>query len=184
MPVNIPKDTDVAWGPSKVTQEAKSGAIPKSGGQVATLMYVQDGDGANFKTKNGNTLACRIEGIDAPETDKTSKGKRAAQPYAEESKKTLKDLLSRGEIRVTVTKGPNDRNFGRNLCKIEVEGKNVTRSMLEAGAAMLWEHGQDANTNQGDRAAQIDAARAGKGIWGLKQPPTDPVRWKHDPIKR
>jgi len=173
----------VAWGKEVVTHEAKPGAIPDKGGQEATLTYVEDGDGAKFKTKNGTALACRIAGIDAPETDHSKYGKRGAQPYSAESKQTLKDLLAKGEIRVTVVKGPTEKNFGRNLCNVTVSGKNVTRSMLEAGAAMLWEIGQDANTDQGDRAAQLKAAENGTGLWGLPDPKT-PTWWKHSPIPR
>ena len=141
VPVNIPQDKDVAWGKSTVAQQAKPGAIPKSGGVSATLTFVQDGDTATFKTDKNPALNCRISGLDAPETDHTKQGGKKAQPYSEESKQTLQDLLAAGKIKVTVTqeasKDPKDPNHGRSVCKIDVEGKDITRSMLEAGASVV-----------------------------------------------
>ncbi len=176
LPVNIPKDTDVAWDKSTVVQAAKPGVIPKSGGVSATLTYVEDGDTAKFNTKNGPALNCRIEGIDAPETDKSKHGGKKGQPYAEESKQTLKDLLAKGEIQVTVTQAASEKNYGRSICKIEVSGKNVSRSMLEAGAAMLYEQ---YNKSPEDAAAQMRAATAGKGLWGQDKPPIAPWSYRH-----
>ncbi len=69
------------------------------------------------------------------------------------------------------------------MCKIEVEGKNLTTDMLRAGAAMLWQHGKDANNNPLDIAAANEAKTSKRGIHGLKQPAIDPLNWRHAPMQ-
>lgn len=114
------------------------------GGQKAVVTYVDDGDSARLKTKDGSNINCRIDSIDAPEVGKPKYGK-PAQPFGEEAKKTLQGLIDRKEVTVTVTKPADtstapskDNNYGRSLCKIEVQGQGVDTKMLAAGAAWLY----------------------------------------------
>jgi endonuclease YncB( thermonuclease family) len=114
----------------------------RSGGQKGVITYVGDGDGANIDV-GGSTIKCRLDTFDAPETGGSPK-KWPDQPYSREAENKLKSLIASGEVTVIVSK-PADtssppsgkNNYGRSLCKIEVQGKNVDQEMLRSGAAWL-----------------------------------------------
>ena len=114
----------------------------RSGGQKGVITYVGDGDGANVDV-GGSTIKCRLDTFDAPETGGSPK-KWPDQPYSREAENKLKSLIASGEVTVIVSK-PADtnsppsgkNNYGRSLCKIEVQGKNVDQEMLRSGAAWL-----------------------------------------------
>ncbi len=137
-----------------------------------------DGDGAGITSKRGEKLNCRIEGIDAPETDKTRFGKKPAQPHADESLKTLQKMIVNKEVTVTVTEEASTKNYGRSVCKIEVEGKDVSTEMLRAGAAMLYEQFYKGPQH---RAAQNQAKANKVGIWADKVPPQPPWEYRRTP---
>lgn len=145
---------------------------PQNGRVVkATATYVRDGDTVDFKD-----LACRITGINAPETDKTKYGKQPAQPHALESMAALKKMIDNKEVKITVTEEATAKNYNRATCKIEVEGKDVSTEMLRVGAAMIYERYY---RGPADRAAQEEAKAAHKGIYSYKTPPIDPTIWSH-----
>lgn len=151
---------------------------PPAKGRVVTgtVTYVQDGDGAQI-----GKLNCRIEGIDAPETDKRQHGKKGPQPYSTESLQTLQKMILNKQVTVTVTEEASKKNHDRPVCKIEIEGADVSTKMLEQGAAMIYEQFYKGPAH---RAAQ-DKAKAGQlGIWNPKavqQPPQPPWNYRHTP---
>ena len=114
--------------------KVESGAVPANS-QKAIVTYVLDGDTMDLKGKDGNNFRCRIDTIDTPEIAHPKFGK-TGQPYGEESKKTMEQLVLNKEVNVTITSSRT--TYGRNLCQIQVEGKGVDLSMLQAGAAWLY----------------------------------------------
>ena len=114
----------------------------RSGGQKGVITYIGDGDGADIDV-NGSTIKCRLDTFDAPETGGWEK-KWFDQAYSRESLNKLQGLIASGEVTVIVSK-PADtssppsgkNNYGRSLCKIEVQGVNVDQEMLRSGAAWL-----------------------------------------------
>lgn len=173
VPVAIPHDKDVNWGKSVVAQQAVKNPDVKGRVVKATATYVRDGDTVDF-----NNLACRVAGVDAPETDKTKYGKKPAQPHALESMAALKKMIARKEVTITVTEEANAKNYGRAVCKIELEGKDVSTEMLKAGAAMIYERYY---RGPADRAAQEEAKAKKVGIWSYKTPPVAPWDYRHTP---
>ena len=170
-PVAIPADKDVNWKPPVVVQEAAKN-YPASGRVVkATATYVRDGDTVDF-----GKLACRVAGINAPETDKTKFGKQPAQPHALESMAALKKMIDNKEVTITVTEEASKKNYDRAVCKIELSGKDVSTEMLRVGAAMIYERYY---RGPADRAAQEEAKSKQKGIYSYKAPPIDPTIWSH-----
>lgn len=152
--------------------QAAAKNFPQNGRTVkATATYVRDGDTVDF-----NNLACRITGVNAPETDKTKYGGKPAQPHAMESMAALKKMIDNKEVTITVTEEANKRNYNRATCKIEVEGKDVSTEMLRVGAAMIYERYY---RGPADRAAQNEAMNAKKGIYGYKNPPINPSIYQH-----
>lgn len=123
-------------------------------------------------------MACRIAGIDAPETDKRKYGGKVAQPHALESMAALNKLIANKEVTITVTEEANPRNYNRATCKIDIEGKDVSTEMLRVGAAMIYEKYY---RGPADRAAQEEAKTAKKGVYGHKTPPINPNYYQHSP---
>jgi endonuclease YncB( thermonuclease family) len=166
-PIVVPEN--VNWGKTTTAVKAE-----KPGGEKAVVTYVQDGDTATLKRKNGADINCRIDAIDAPEMPNARRG-RPGQPYGEESKRTLQGMIDRKEVTLTVTQeaapGPKtkDNNWGRSLCKIEVEGVGVDRAMIEANAAWIYrKYGKAVDPSLEPAAAKAQAGK--KGMWADPNP--------------
>lgn len=164
-PVAIPK---VEWAkPTTVVQATgEAGKLP---GTKAVITYVDDGDSLSTKSKDGTSLKCRIDSIDAPEIARPKYGK-SGQAFGEESKKTLQEMVLNKEVTVRVSKpastDKNDKNFGRSLCQIEIEGQNVDKKILQEGMAWL---NKKYNTPE-LASAQSDAKAAKRGLWSDPDP--------------
>lgn len=173
----LPKANDVNWEPPRIVAKASSIAFAPGTGEKVQLMFAQDGDSANFLKKDGSTLICRVDRIDAPETEKPKIGK-LGQVYGQESKKSLQQLLSSGQISVKVTvPSVNGSNYGRDLCLIEVEGKNINLEMIKEGAAWFYDKYSDAPEYS---AAQSEAKAKRKGLWANLNA-QNPETFRHDP---
>ena len=143
---------------------------------VAT--FVPDGDTINatsdsYKTKGERArkaggIICRIDSIEAPETAKSQYGKKG-QPYGEEAAKILQQMVLNKEISIRVTK-PTDgeSNYGRDVCQIEVAGKDVSVELLRAGAA--WLYREFNHYGQGGFDLESNARQSKLGLWGLPNP--------------
>lgn len=136
----MPKDTK--WNKPELWIDA--GVIAKRAagvkGQTAVVTAVTDGDTASMSTDKG-PLNCRIDMIDAPETKKEKAvPPQPGQPMAEESKKSLKELIEGKEVTVYVTKAANKDNYGRSLCQVEIKGVDVSMEQVRRGMAYVYEH--------------------------------------------
>ena len=164
-PAVIPKD--VKMGAPQTVVQASPAAQVRNTGQKVVLSFVQDGDTATFKGGNGS-VNCRIETIEAPETAHPKYGKPVGQAYGEESKRTLQDLVANKEVTVRVIREDRDRNGvqrgNRNICQIEVEGKDVGQEMIRAGAAWAYrQFGQPIDSTAG--ALENSARKAKTGLF-------------------
>lgn len=142
--------------------EAKPAAQIRSGGQKVVLSYVVDGDTAVFKNNQGSDINCRIYNIDAPEVAHKGHSKANDQAYGPESKKSLQQLVQDREVSVRVIRDKD--KYGRSVCQVEVEGKDVGVAMASAGAA--WAYQQfgipvDSRTV----SAESQARRNKSGLW-------------------
>jgi endonuclease YncB( thermonuclease family) len=163
-PVEIPKD--VNWGKPAVAVQAA-----KPGGEKAVVTFVEDGDTLKLKRGNGNEINCRIDTLDAPENAKEWKGDKG-QPFGDYAKRTLQNLIANKEITLIVTQeaapGPKTKanNYGRSLCKIEIEGENIDKQMIASGAAWLWRKFGKYEQNDPVLMGIEDDAREGEvGVW-------------------
>ena len=149
---------------------AKAGAIPQQGGTKFLVTYVEDGDTLSGKTDRGN-LKCRLEKIDTPEIAHPNANK-PGQPYGNQAKKLLEDMVANKEVSVRVVKEKD--KWGRSVCQIEVEGHNIEQAMLEKGAAWLSrKYFQDPNLV----AAEDKAIKNRKGLWA-DPAPGDPAAFR------
>lgn len=106
--ITIPK---VEWAkPITVVQAA--GDSGKIAGHKSVVTFVGDGDSVFTKNKDGSSLECRIDSIDAPEVAHPKYGK-PAQAFGEASKKTLEDMVLNKEVTIRVSKPAKEgENYG------------------------------------------------------------------------
>lgn len=167
----IAVDPNTKWKAPVPVVESKS-----TSGQKAVVTYVSDGDSATLQTTNGGSINCRIDTIDAPETAKPSYNK-PGQPYGEKAKETLQKLIENKEVNVIVTRaadgGPKTgaNNYGRSLCKIEVEGANVDAKMVQAGAAWLYRKYGSSDAVEPSLEPALKKAKENRtGLWADPNP--------------
>lgn len=157
-PVEIPK---VQWSQPVTAVQAK-GPAAQTGGEKAVVTYVGDGDSVSLNRKDGSTLNCRIDSIDAPEIAKPKYGK-PGQAFGEEAKQTLQNMILNQEVTVKISKPATaDKNYGRTLCQIEIQGQNIDKTMLREGAAWLYRR---FNSDPTLSAIENDARANKRGLW-------------------
>lgn len=172
-PVEIP---DIQWTQPETVVKATpaaqaSGAGIKSvvtfvdkGAEKATVTGVKDGDGAYVRRADGSTIDCRIDKINAPEIAHPKYSNKPAQPYGDESKKTLEDMILNKEVTLRISREATAANakYGRATCQIEIEGKDVSAEMIQKGMAWLYRR----YANDPELSKLEDTAKKNKtGLW-------------------
>ena len=177
-PAVMPPDAKVTSQFTAVKMKPEFIPLKDKGYVTATVTGIEDGDGAYLKTKDGNrNLTCRLAGIDAPEVDHPKAGKKG-QPYGEESKRSLQEMILNQEVEVHVTRANDGKD--RSICQITLKGKNINQEQLIKGAAWI---DRTYNRNKEDIAAADNAKALGlglfekKGITGMFNEPVPP--WTH-----
>lgn len=163
--VEPPKNVD--WGKPTTAVEAKPSAQVRSNGSKVVLTFMSkdnrptDGDNMLVKSPGGDQIDCRIDSIDAPEVAHQKYGKKG-QPYGEESKRTLEDLVRNKEVSVRVLNGTD--KYNRPVCQIEVEGQDVGVLMAQQGAAWAYRN-FGVPTSQAAADAEASAKKNRQGLW-------------------
>lgn len=151
-PVKIP---NVAFTKPVTLTFANAPETKPTGPRILATTFVSntDGDTGSFTDSNGKIIVCRIEGIDAPEVANPGKGKMKDQPFAQESASNFRRLVGMGDLILSVSKEadtsrPPDKNnnWGRALCKVQIQTKDKTISLSQeqakAGLAdLIVDHG-------------------------------------------
>lgn len=130
--------------------------------QAGQVVRVLDGDSLVLKI-DGRQIEARLAGIDAPEH---------RQPYAEQAKRELRDLVSGHAIDVQVTE--TDR-YGRSVVLLRRAGTDlfINEELIRRGAA--WSHRRYGLP--GWRQLESEAKRAGRGLWA-RPDPLPPWEWR------
>jgi endonuclease YncB( thermonuclease family) len=169
-PLVVPDNTK--WAAPTMFSQAKGGTAGADT-WVITIGGVTDGDSVKLQNKSGEKLTCRLDKIDAPETAKANK---PGQPYAEESKQSLYDMLINQDLDVNVVQEAQEGvNFGRSLCQISVKGMNVNLAQVQNGMASIYKTavlGYSPDNSVPDRnfaAAQDNALQNKIGMYQQKQ---------------
>ena len=173
----------------------------RSGGVKATLTYIGDGDGANVQlgsqadANNINSgiseIKCRMDTIDADETTGPGKSWPIDQPNGIQARDYLRNLVASGKVTVIVSKPAAAKgepktyknNYGRPLCKIEVEGVGIDLSMIRAGMATFY---SDYSDDPVLKAAEDKAKQDQVGRWNPKTNPNEmsPATFRHGSWKQ
>ena len=149
------------------------GAPLVAGGGQFTVVRVYDGD--SFKAV-GHDIAInvRLAGIDSPET---GHGKKTmGQPFGQEAKTYLAARVLNKTVEI---KGFGLGPYNRILGIVYLEGENINLEMVRSGLAEVY---QGRLPREFDvrpyLLAQLDARRAERGMWVLKEKYVSPQQWR------
>jgi endonuclease YncB( thermonuclease family) len=120
-----------------------------------TLHVRPEGD-AGFPGRKARELKVRLYGADAPEKD---------QPHGREARRALEALTEGREVLLHPLS--TDR-FGRTVARVEVDGRDVSEALVEAGHA--WAFRRYLGKRAGDErlcALEYQARAGGAGLWAL-----------------
>jgi endonuclease YncB( thermonuclease family) len=137
------------------------------------VVRVKDGDTVVVEPANGGKrITCRLYGIDAPETPKQH---QSGQPYGGEAKEALQELVMGRQLEVIFT---GDTTYGRQVCRLEVEGVDVNREMVRRG--MAWAYLQYLKRPHASSymTAEEEARKVKRGLW-REGNPTPPWEFRH-----
>ena len=139
---------------------------------IGRIVSISDGDTLTLLDENNSRHRIRLAGIDAPEKN---------QDFGQKSKTSLSALAFGQSAKADCRK--KDR-YQRQICTVEVEGKDVGLEQIRAG--MAWWYQQYAKEQMPqERAdysqAEIMAKNRRYGLWNSKNP-TSPWEWRHGKI--
>ena len=186
-PVVMPADLD--WGTTHQVVRM-SPLVAKLPQYKVVATFVPDGDTfaaksdsyatKGEKAKKAGGILCRVDSVDAPETEK--KGYKLGQPYGAEAGKKLQQMILNKEVSIRIVAAANgDPNqvgfYGRDICQIEVEGMNVSTELIRSGAAWLYKEYDNYFTGLAN--VEADAKKYKEGLWALPNPVYPPTA-KHN----
>lgn len=128
------------------------------------VVGITDGDTLTLLDQANIQHTIRLAGIDAPER---------SQPWGRQSQRVLSDFAFGKSVSVQQT--DTDR-YGRVVGQVFVEGQDVNRAMVEAGAAWAFRRYL---TDETLLATEYRARRTGVGLWASNQEePVPPWEWR------
>lgn len=146
---------------------------PQASGQTTVtgrVVRIADGDTLTVLDAANVQHRIRLQGIDAPESH---------QAFGTQSKKNLSNLVFGKEVTALCDKTDQ---YGREVCKIVLDGKDINLEQVKAG--MAW-HYKDYQREQSpeDRElyarAENEARAARRGLW-VDANPTEPSEFRRE----
>jgi micrococcal nuclease len=132
------------------------------GPPAATVVRTLDGDTIEARFASGTTDMIRILGVDTPETHHPTKPVECFGPEA--AAYTRSRLLGR-VVRLERDVEPRDL-YGRRLAYVIVDGGRFDDELLRLGYARLLVIPPNELHARAMLDAELDARRAGRGLWG------------------
>lgn len=128
------------------------------------VVGVADGDTITLLTADKVRHRIRLDGIDAPER---------RQPYSQVSRQSLADMTHR---QLVTADCPKRDRYGRQVCKVLVEGRDVGLAQIQRGLAWhfkRYEGEQAPADRQAYSDAEAEARAVRRGLWreGSPVPP-------------
>jgi micrococcal nuclease len=127
------------------------------------VVRVADADTVSVLDGQNKQHKIRLFGVDAPELD---------QPHGRAAKSALSRLVSGKAVGIV---SRDKDQYDRTLGVLYVDGVNVNLELVRAGNAWWYEH--YAGFDHDLEAAQKDAQRNRRGLWG-KSDPISPRNWR------
>jgi endonuclease YncB( thermonuclease family) len=158
-PVPRPRGSVLGWGGGQNTSQ---NVITLPAGVVeAVVLQVFDGDTFDALTDFG-TIRVRLWGMDAPESD---------QPYGDQAKELLQRTVANRRV---VLEQTDTDPYGRLVCRVGIDGFDVSQMMVRSGFAWAYE----AYNNRRDTAGyQKEAQLSRRGLW-MDESPIPPWEWR------
>ncbi|WP_338472632.1 thermonuclease family protein [Niallia sp. XMNu-256] len=130
----------------------------------AEVVSVTDGDTIKVRI-NGSVESVRFLLVDTPETNHPRFGE---QPFGQEAKDFVKQLLEGRTVQLEKDVGDRDK-YGRLLYYLYIDGKSVQEELLRNGLARVA-YVYAPNTKYVDQyyAIQKEAQKKGVGIWSIE----------------
>lgn len=123
---------------------------------LGEVVAVADGDTLTLLTADKTQHRIRLDGIDAPER---------TQPYSQVAKQSLADMVYRQRV---TGECPKTDRFGRYVCKVIVDGRDVGLAQIQRGLAWHFKR-YESEQSAADRAAyakaEEEAHAARRGLW-------------------
>lgn len=135
-----------------------SSPAASSNPQLLKVTKVVDGD--TIQIEGGKTV--RYIGIDTPETVDPRRG---VQCFGKEASSKNKELVLGKEVRLEKDVSETDR-FGRLLRYVYVGELMINETLVKEGFAQASSYPPDVKYQEKFRAAQEDAQKNKKGLWG------------------
>lgn len=148
---NVPPKTTASAQPVSIHQPP--GPAPTASVTWWRCIGVTDGDTFTCLDTAGKQQKVRISEIDAPEL---------GQPYGRNARDKLAELVFGKSLAVIPIRSTAD---GLVICKVSVDGKDIAREMVVAGAA--WTEPQSESPLIKD---QQDAQKGKRGLWSEASP--------------
>ena len=148
---NVPLKTTASAQPVSIHQPPEP--APTASVTWWRCIGVTDGDTFTCLDTAGKQQKVRIAEIDAPEL---------GQPYGRNARDTLAELVFGKSLAVIPMRSTTD---GLVICKVSVDGKDIGREMVVAGAA--WTEPQSESPLIKD---QEDAQNGKRGLWSEASP--------------
>lgn len=160
----------------KATQLPESvSSIPKKSDTSNFLVTkVFDGDTVQVQ---GQDLEFRIRmvAIDAPETGGS---KNKGQPYSQEAKKVLRQLIQGKKVRL---KQYGTGGYNRILAEIFSQGININLTMVRQGLAEVYRGRLPESLDSGPyKKAEAEARRRNAGMWSQGKAYKSPKTWRKE----
>jgi micrococcal nuclease len=129
------------------------------GATEGTVSRILDGD--TVELTDGRKIRYLL--VDTPETSD-------GDCFSENAKQFNSDLVLNKDIELTYDVECEDR-FGRTLAYVTVGGMEVNTLMIQRGYACVLHISPDGDARVDEfKALQLDAMRAGRGLWGMCNP--------------
>ena len=145
---------------------------------AGVVTVVRDGDTVQVTTDGGDKIEVRLRGIDAPE--KKYK-KRRGQPFADQSRATLNQLVWRKRAIVETTASDE---YGRRVGILSVDTGNgaIDAGLLQVQLGMAWIFPRAVSELPDDvrasyRYAEAIARTKRRGLWADEKP-QPPWQWR------
>ena len=125
------------------------------------VVRIADGDTITLLDSSNTQHRIRLQGIDAPESH---------QDFGVQSKKSLSDMIFDREVTAACDKTDQ---YGRQVCKIVFDGKDINLEQVKAGMAWHYkeyEREQSQTDQQLYARAEDEARNARRGLWADANP--------------
>lgn len=145
----------------------------------ATVIHVNDGDTLVLRDVGGRNFTVRLTDIDAPETSHGAG--RPGQPFSAKATTHLKGLAlgmaAHADCHDVDRRQDGDRVRLRYICRVQVDGKDVSLAMIEAGMAMANRQNRRYVRDKAAYALEDQARGRKAGLWSLPEP-IAPWKWR------